>query len=693
MTTSMFPGAPRPRTRSLFFFILVLCAWTGPACGGSKSKSGTPSNPPAGLTAYVTSPVGPQNGIVAVHYSLSDVSGTAVTITVEYSVNGGGTFQPASVGPGGEGTAGLSCSAKPGTSHTFLWNSQVDGVGLAAASPAVQIRITPRNTIPGTPGVTASFTVDNSTHTPPSAALTTPGSSSALVSLSYTLTDAESDPCSIAVEFSTDAGATFAPATAGPGGDGMTFLASSPGGSAHVFLWNSVTDGVGLAGAATQVRLRLQPNDGKTGAKASTANFSVDNTGASGGTSVGGAYPVQVNSTGTSDWATATATDGVSLYTAGFEGFDFTAVSGADSTWRLEKRTLATGALVPLFGSAGAVSENPGPGLDVPFKVLIDGSYLFVVGAQESALGSRSFTLRVEKRRTSDGSLVAAFGTAGILTGPAVGTADGIPFPWALAADGSFLYLAGTAPETTTDLKWRIEKRDKLTGALIPGFGSGGGVEDNPTGAVDGCFGIVIDASSMWLVGADSVDAAAASDGQIRIEKRSLADGSPAAGFGTAGVITINAGPGDDLAEDVVSDGTSLYIYSRVETAASSGLFNRRLEKRSLVDGSLVQGPVTSAGTDPSGALPFRHLFLDGSSLMVCAGDGSGICAWIVEKRQTSDLSLVTAFGTAGVLTINPVPGGYHRPLDLVVSGGVVVVGGMSSSSGDDRWRLEARWR
>jgi hypothetical protein len=102
---------------------------------------------------------------------------------------------------------------------------------------------------------------------------------------------------------------------------------------------------------------------------------------------------------------------------------------------------------------------------------------------------------------------------------------------------------------------------------------------------------------------------------------------------------------------------------------------------------------VTSAGTDPSGALPCHHLFLDGASLLVCAGDGSAGCAWIVEKRQASDLSLVGTFGASGVVTINPVVGGYHRPLDLVSAGGIVVVAGMSNSSGADHWRLEARWR
>lgn len=697
MTRLLFRGRPalpigwRRVLGSLFS--LAACALVIPACGRT-----TPSQTPvfAPLSLSVATPVGTQSGIIPLQYTLVDSSNTATTITVEFSTNGGTSFQPATGAPGGEGTTGLATSGPPGIGHVFEWNSVADGVGLAAVAHGILVRITPQNTVLGSPVLTAVFTVDNTAHTPPSATVVAPaGTQSGLVSIGYSLVDAQSDFCTIAVSFSVDGGTTFAPATPGPGGDGIAGLASSPGaGTAHAFLWNSVADAVALSGLVSQVEIRLQPFDGLLGAAATTPNFSVNNTGLSSSTSFGGSYPVQVNSTPKSDWATATASDGVSLYTAGFERFDFAATSGADSTWRLEKRTLATGALVALFGVGGAVSSNPGPGLDVPFKVIVDGAFLFVIGAQESALGSRSFTLRVEKRRASDGSPVATFGSGGVLTGPAVGQLDGIPVPWTAAVDGSFLYVAGTAPVTATDLEWRIEKRDKLSGALIPGFGTAGVVEENPTAAVDGCFGMVIDSSSMWLVGSDSLDPALASDGRLRLEKRLLADGSLVTAFGGTGVISSNPGPGDDIGEDVVSDGTSLYLYARVETASSSGLFSSRLEKRSLQDGSLTL-TVTGAGSDPTGALPFHHLALTGGTLFVCAGDGSaGVSSWRLEKRQTSDLSLVSTFGASGVLLITPVAGAYHRPLDLVSAGGVIFVAGMSSSSaGDDRWRIEARWR
>src|SRR5579859_2942015 len=158
----------------------------------------------------------------------------------------------------------------------------------------------------------------------------------------------------------------------------------------------------------------------------------------------------------------------------------------------------------------------------------------------------------------------------------------------------------------------------------------------------------------MWLVGTEGVDRTSSSNGRIRIEKRSLQDGSLVTGFGAGGVVVVDPGPGDDLGEDAASDGTSLYTYSRVETSAGSGLFHSRLEKRSLLTGALGGAAVTGGATDPSGDLPFAHLALDGGALFVCQTDGSVDAQWYVEKRQSSDLSLVPSFGTSGALQINP---------------------------------------
>src|SRR5579862_4819497 len=208
MTLLTLPGRPPHRlSRRLRTFAtlagLGIAALIIPACQRSQSGGQTTTSPgvllpPSAPSVVLTSPVGVQSGLVPIHYQLSDPSSVTATITVEVSLNGGGAFQPASGGPGGEGASGLASSPAPGTAHTFMWNSVADGVGLAAAAGSVVFRITPRTTLAGAPVATASFTVNNTAHTPPSVVLApVAGVQTGLVSISYSLVDADSDPCAI----------------------------------------------------------------------------------------------------------------------------------------------------------------------------------------------------------------------------------------------------------------------------------------------------------------------------------------------------------------------------------------------------------------------------------------------------------------------------------------------------------------
>jgi uncharacterized delta-60 repeat protein len=100
------------------------------------------------------------------------------------------------------------------------------------------------------------------------------------VEVDYTLTDDESDRCSIVVQFSIDAGSTWNTATSGGAGDGLSNLTSSGTGTTHVFFWDSRTDGVGLSAQQDDVKIQITPSDSvNTGSAAETDSFSVDNSG------------------------------------------------------------------------------------------------------------------------------------------------------------------------------------------------------------------------------------------------------------------------------------------------------------------------------------------------------------------------------------------------------------------------------
>jgi hypothetical protein len=123
--------------------------------------------------------------------------------------------------------------------------------------------------------------------TPTVFASTPVGIQHSVVPIDFTVTDAESDPVAITVEFSTNDGTTFAPATPAYGNGPLTGLPTSPGGTVHTFLWNSVSDAVatgtvvyagGIATVGTVnplVRIRIVPAGGKAG---TTSKFTVNNT-------------------------------------------------------------------------------------------------------------------------------------------------------------------------------------------------------------------------------------------------------------------------------------------------------------------------------------------------------------------------------------------------------------------------------
>jgi len=109
----------------------------------------------------------------------------------------------------------------------------------------------------------------------PAAAITTPsGTQSGNVTINYTLTDANSDPCSILAQYSPDGGTTWDTATLGSGGDGTTGLTSSPSGTSHTFVWASATDLGSVLNSNIEFRITPSSASG-TGSAATSGIFTV----------------------------------------------------------------------------------------------------------------------------------------------------------------------------------------------------------------------------------------------------------------------------------------------------------------------------------------------------------------------------------------------------------------------------------
>jgi hypothetical protein len=391
-------------------------------------------------------------------------------------------------------------------------------------------------------------------------------------------------------------------------------------------------------------------------------------------------WPITSNPGNGSDVA-----NGVVTVSAGDDEY-FIIVGGGSDQWRIEKRDLTTGALVTAFGTNGVVTSNPSTDSpDIANAVAADNSYLYIVGDDTSVVGSQ---WRIEKRDIVTGTLVTAFGTNGVITSNPSGNSD---VPYSVQVDDNYIYIVGYDNAPGND-EWRIEKRDKTTGALVTAFGLNGVITSNPSANSDIAYKIVgadyAFVDEFYIIGYDSVPGSG--NEQWRMEKRTKTTGALITAFGLDGVITSNPTANSDIAYSVVLYG-DLYI---VGSDYAPGNDQWRIEKRDPITGGLittfgVNGVITSnpsADSDVTWAVRS-----DNSNLYVIGYDKVlGNEQWRIEKRDKTTGALVTAFGTNGVAISNPSTG-YDSPNDVFSDDTNFYIIGTDYAPGNFQWRIEKR--
>ena len=279
--------------------------------------------------------------------------------------------------------------------------------------------------------------------------------------------------------------------------------------------------------------------------------------------------------------AVALAVDSVAMYVLGTEQ---DIIDREPPRWRIEKRNLSDGSLVPAFGTGGVLSWSINGG-NKPSAIVVDSTNIYVAGPDPVTPFSIDWQWRIEKRDKSTGDFGAGGGV--ILNNPSPNHER----PVALAVDSTALYVIGTDRTTGVD-QGRIEKRDLITLALVPGFGSRGVIVSNENAH----RWIAVDSTGLYVAGTLSDRGIA----RWRVEKRDIADGTMDGQFGTGGVIMSPAGQLRKLG-DLALDSTALYLVGN-----DPGFRGQwRTEKRSFDDGTLVAtfgtgGIVLSPDTSPS---------------------------------------------------------------------------------------------
>lgn len=405
--------------------------------------------------------------------------------------------------------------------------------------------------------------------------------------------------------------------------------------------------------------------------------------------SFGTAGVVLSNPSGNDDEVEAVVTDGTNVWVI---GTDRSAGAG-DAAWRIECVSLATGSLVSGFGTGGVVVSDPSTGDDVPNDAVIVGSALFIVG-KDGQLGGGNAQWRLEKRSLSTGALDTSFNTTGVLVTNPSGLDDEIK---AIVVDSTHLYLVGYDYPSAGDWQWRVEKRSLSTGALDTNFNSIGVITSNPSSRDDQATHAVLLGGALYVIGYDESPALGDTQWRLEKRSATSGALDGTFGTGT-GAVSANPSSSSDQPVRIATDGTDLFIgglYLAGSGPDFAGRIERRdTTNGALVAGFGTSGVVTVNFSTNAG-LEFAAVFVDGGACYAGGpdrGPGAGNAQWRLERRSLATGALDGNFGTAGVLTVDPSTNN-DEPAAVAFNGGDFLVAGTDRSLGatNGQWRVERR--
>lgn len=378
------------------------------------------------------------------------------------------------------------------------------------------------------------------------------------------------------------------------------------------------------------------------------------------------------------DYATSIVMDNESLYIAGFDQ------APGNSQWRIEKRFKNNGSLVTVFDSDGIVTFNPSSTEDYASAIAIDSEFIYVAGRDEIP-GNREW--RIEKRNKTTGALNTSFDGDGIVISNPTSGADS---PGCIALDADHIYVGGY--ELGNQLKWRLEKRYKSNGSLVTTFDGDGILNPDYSIEEDYIQSVLVEGEYLYITGHDSVPGY--NDNRWRIEKRNKTTGALIPAFDGDGIIIVDPSTGLDRADNIAVDSDYIYI-SGWDAAPGTFDYQWRIEKRYKSNGSLdtkfdLDGILTN---NPSTGLDYLFSMAINSTNIFLGGidRAPGNDQMRVEKRDIVTGALVPSFDNDGILTSNPSSG-----IDYVYSVALdesdnLYIGGYDSAPGNQQWHIEKR--
>jgi len=384
---------------------------------------------------------------------------------------------------------------------------------------------------------------------------------------------------------------------------------------------------------------------------------------------------IQDNLSANDDHLNGTVDDSINSY--------FYAVGDNNSNWVIEKRRTADGALCTstncgtTFGTAGRVTEDIASSTsEKAYAVALDpnGGYIYVAG-MDSITGAGEW--RIEKRNTSDGSLVSGWGTNGIVES---NTSSSLDEPTSVLYDNvnGYLYVGGY--DGTGNNQWSLQKYRGDNGNICTAancgtqFGTNGIYSYNASNSDDRISYLEIDPTNTYLY-VSGYSTANNGRTQWTVQKMlassaALCSGATCGGvtFGTAGTYNSDPTNKDDKVLTMQVDDAAGAIYLGGSEQSGTSASNWRIEKITLDTGTLVTAfGGSGCASNVAGALctsfssGFDKVYdmqIDGAGgylYVLGVVDESGTnTSWRLQKRNRSDGSLVSAWATSGTATIDP---------------------------------------
>jgi hypothetical protein len=383
------------------------------------------------------------------------------------------------------------------------------------------------------------------------------------------------------------------------------------------------------------------------------------------------------------DWLNAMSIDDNYIYLVGYDS-----LSG-DGQWHIQKRDKLSGETVPAFDNDGIIQIDPhASAQDKAHALAIDTEYMYITGYDQSGAGSQ---WRIEKRDIETGASVDTFDSDGVVESDPTTNYDE---PYTIAIDANYIYIAGFAYSPSVGwTQWRVEKRDIETGALVNGFDSDGVIEEDCSLNRDEINSIAIDENYLYLAGYDEYSGYG--NPRWRIEKRDIETGALVSGFDSDGIIIEQPNSNGAKAYSIAIDENYIYIAG---SDSSPGNSQWRIEKRNIETGALVSGfdsdGVVQSNLSDSSEWA-RSIAIDDNYIYVAGVDYSvGNSQWRIEKRDIETGVLVSGFDSDGIIIENPSIG-YDMLYSIAVDTFYIYLAGYDYEYGipNSQWRLEKRYK